>query len=742
MSIIDKLQFNLSPSAINLYKKDQLQFYFNYIVKEIPDTECNKVYGISGNVVHDVLEETAKQNLSENKAIENFNTKWFENNLNTTPSLNGKPLNKDLYQNAVNVGLKHLENKYEFVRAEESISFPLINDSRATIKLKGIIDLQCKEGDDFVIVDWKTSSKIDDSEDFKRQLKHYCLLVYKKYGIVPKSCYVEYVKINKTKAYSFTEQQLIDYEQQVLTLAEDIIDKGHNIKNYSFNEEELNSPFNAHKKKISKEINKRMKQNVIQCCILNNKLYFLSKLPDTLRKAMNLKYSYYKEGYQFSEAFQRRQWDGKKYLMKKDYIPFAFIRDFQKMLIDYNNFYNTNYSLNIEDRRDEKVLNKKFNTNFKEAPFNLRYYQKQAVDVANRKMIGIINIGTGLGKTAIACELIKKLNRRTLFLVDRIELVRQTKENLEQYLGVEIGEMSEGNIDISHQITVASIQTISAILKRNNEDSERLKRYLYNITVCVSDEVQRVKDEGIYGIVSSYIVNCLYSIGLTGTPWRNDGSTLEMNAFCGFPIYNKTTKEGENEGYLCPTKCYFIKPDLPSEEPEMLDNSSYNDMYDAMITHNDNRNNLIKNLVEHFDKTNKKIMVITKKIEHAKKLEKLIPNSFVITSKTNANKRKQMYEQFKEKGGFVLIGGIKIFSAGIDIPDLDVAINTTAHKSDGDTIQLIGRTKRKIENKTHGYYIDLDDQHSYFRGAAKRRKKILKQFNNEVFEINDIKEIK
>jgi len=46
---------------------------------------------------------------------------------------------------------------------------------------------------------------------------------------------------------------------------------------------------------------------------------------------------------------------------------------------------------------------------------------------------------------------------------------------------------------------------------------------------------------------------------------------------------------------------------------------------------------------------NKKILVLTKLVDHAKLLNKLIPNSVVITGSTAKKIRKEMYKEFKEK---------------------------------------------------------------------------------------------
>ncbi len=335
------------------------------------------------------------------------------------------------------------------------------------------------------------------------------------------------------------------------------------------------------------------------------------------------------------------------------------------------------------------------------------------------------------GKSLMAGDIIKKLNRRTLFLVNRIELVRQTKEVFENYLGVKIGEMSEGNLDINKQITVASIQTISAILRRDDKTTKQLKLYLHNITTVIYDEAQNLKSVGMYGDINLYLKNNDYFIGLSGTPFRNSNDTLEMNSLVGFVEYTKTTKELEDEGYLTPTKCFFIN--FKNKENE--DIGDYNLEYDEFIVNNINRNKVIQSICNNYKNT-KKILNTTKRIKHAEILNNMIKDSFVITGETNSKERKQMYNEFKNTKGKILIGSIQIFSAGINIPDLDIIINCSANKSIVDTIQLVGRVKRNSPGKKFGYYFDFNDESKYLKDGVKKRKKILREFGNEVIDLN------
>lgn len=729
-----KVVFNISPSALNLYYTSPLVFYFSKILNLPEDTEVCGVYGEGGNAVHETLEfynlirvrNITKKNNKE-RALKYFSENWDKRKLSKLPSMNGNPLSKELYKIATERGIKLLDEKYHICEAEEEILLPLIDDDRAFIQIKGFIDIKVFDKEEIQIVDWKTSSKIDkDNTKFKRQMLHYCYMIFKKHNKIVKKCTIEYLKIDKQLTFKFSREEIIDYGDYLIEFAEKIILKGLDKREYDLGD--IHYVWNAHKVKCMKECDSRLKGKEIDVTIKDNKILFTNNFPEKLKKAMRIKYTYQIDGYQFTPAYKNRGWDGKKTLYKKNSLPLAYLNNFNNLLNEYNEYYNENYFLNIEDLRNKRILNNRYTTSFKNNDFTLRKYQEETINVAINEKVGILALGCGAGKTIISTELIKRLNLRSLFLVNRKELLTQTADVLEAYLGVKVGRMVEGDLDILNQITVASVQTIVAILKRNDASTKKLKTYLFNVQVAIFDEAQNVSDSGTYGKIADQLKNIQYSFGLTGTAWRTKNDTLEMNALCGFPIYQKTTAELEEEGYLVPTSCYFVKT------PRVLfdDEGDYHKVYDEYITKNDKRNNLIKEIVN--KNRDKKILVLTRIVEHGEILQGIIDNSFLINGRIKNTCRADLFEKFKNDPDSVLIGSTKIFSCGINVPDLDIIINATGHKSSIDTIQIVGRVKRKSPGKTIGYYIDFLDEPDTFKSASNKRIKDLSLHGNKVFK--------
>ncbi len=305
-------------------------------------------------------------------------------------------------------------------------------------------------------------------------------------------------------------------------------------------------------------------------------------------------------------------------------------------------------------------------------------------------------------------------------------------ESFRNYFGVPVGEMYEGKMDIANQITVASIQTLYAILKRNNEETKQLKMYLYNVACCLADESQNVKNAGMYESVANYMYNVDYLIGLSGTPFREDNQTLEMNSLVGFIIYSKTTQELEADGWLVPTKTYFLSIE---QNEDQVDGIDYHQNYESFITKNNPRNEVVRDFTMKY-REQKKILILVKSIDHGKALMELIEGSFFLNGKTAKKKRKTKCDEFKNTRDLVLISMTSICATGIDVPSLDIVFNASANGSDITTLQAIGRPKRLFEGKEFGYYIDFSDESEYFQPMANKRVNALERFGNEVIKIH------
>lgn len=154
----------------------------------------------------------------------------------------------------------------------------------------------------------------------------------------------------------------------------------------------------------------------------------------------------------------------------------------------------------------------------------LRNYQKDIVDKVFEKDDNVlIVLPTGGGKTVIAKELIKNIKEQVLFIVPKLDLIRQACDTF----GEEVDIIWSDKTVIHHNhITVASKQTLS---HRN------LSTYFDRPIVVIVDEVH-IGLQSLKKVLQGVSVKRI--IGLTATPERNDGSSFIVPQCCSH-VYNK-----------------------------------------------------------------------------------------------------------------------------------------------------------------------------------------------------------
>ncbi len=244
----------MSASSLNQYRESQLVFYYQQILKAKPDTQVPTCYGQAGNVVHETLEQCKRVDPTQF-----FLKKWDECALDSQLGLNGQPLSKEIYYYAMLHGVELLSNQYTNTHHEELIQFRIMQTPQAEIHLKGFIDCKYTLDDgSIVIVDWKTNNSVKQDDSFELQGKMYALLIYLKYGVVPKKVVFEYLKLKVQKEFLFTKEDILTHYKYVLSVVREILQKGFDINQYEIGN--IDSPFNEHKAKCQEEIQRRFSE--------------------------------------------------------------------------------------------------------------------------------------------------------------------------------------------------------------------------------------------------------------------------------------------------------------------------------------------------------------------------------------------------------------------------------------------------------------------------------------------------
>ncbi len=348
-----------------------------------------------------------------------------------------------------------------------------------------------------------------------------------------------------------------------------------------------------------------------------------------------------------------------------------------------------------------------------------RYYQKDAIaevikNIENKRARSLIVLATGTGKTRVSCAISDILIRnnyakRILFLADRVNLVRQAKEETFDKLltTVSTAIIAEGERekeDSSARIVFSTYQSMLSIIK----DATKCPYGIGHFDFIIIDEAHRSLFNK-YAEIFDYFDAMM--IGLTATP-RNDihKSTYRVfNLDDEAPNYEYDVIKGVKDGFLTYYRALDRTPDilknglkydeLDSEEKEQYEDLFTDDEGDippqvegekfySIITNIDTIREVLKTLMNEGIRVNNgdtlgKTIIFARDHNHALLIQQAFRELFpqytmnkpngvdycvVIDNKIRFNDVLQ--REFKEKQDIRIVVSVDMMDTGVDIPEV------------------------------------------------------------------------
>jgi len=437
-----------------------------------------------------------------------------------------------------------------------------------------------------------------------------------------------------------------------------------------------------------------------------------SVLKTTNKKLLSIlgkKYTKKLPGYQYSTAYKRSGWDGgKQYFSPK---TGKFGSGLLSHIVSDLKYAELPYVI-----RDERTSFPFSSTEIQD--LELREYQTLMVEEALEKRNCLIKAPTGSGKTIIMASLLKALEGRTgLVFFTKKQLLYQTYKFLTKH-GMDVGVAFGDGVEIK-PITLCTVQSIHKVMDSHLKTSEFI----------MFDEVHEFsKGKLATKVLKSFpLASC--RIGFTATVPAEDYAKLNLISYLGEVIEETDINSLIDDGFLTkPQINIFDIPDRGGVEDTEI---PYREVYTKYITENEERNNIIVELVKKILEKPSKTLILVKDLKHAEILHELIPNSYKLEGKDSLLCREDTLEQFKNEEASVIIG-TTIFQTGIDIPELTHLVNARGLKSEIATIQALGRALRVHESKQQVFIYDFKDKVPYLQKHANLRIKSYKKLGLEV----------
>jgi len=352
-------------------------------------------------------------------------------------------------------------------------------------------------------------------------------------------------------------------------------------------------------------------------------------------------------------------------------------------------------------------------------------YQNKILSKIGAKKRGIIVSPTGSGKSIVIGGIVDKLRvPETIIVVPTKDIFNQLSHDFSNWFpDKKIGQMGDGK-KFMGKITISLFQTLREMNLKKNKSQ-----------LVIVDEAHRIAESHIKILSKLRWAN--YRYGLTATPHiqKNFKKWANMIGCIGPIIYE--AQEEEVTARVVPVQVNMIHFHVTKKH------SPYQKCLREDVLFNKKRNTKLITAAKilALDKGMNCLFLIDE-IEQGKVVLKIAEQMNIPTEFAHGNNKKDQNNQIKEKlneGKTKFVIATQVFGLGTNIPNIDCVVLGSVKKSYIDTIQKIGRGRRRTSVKNKLIVIDSIDRVSgkpkfcnYFYGYSMER---IKHYKSKKWEI-------
>jgi superfamily II DNA or RNA helicase len=391
-------------------------------------------------------------------------------------------------------------------------------------------------------------------------------------------------------------------------------------------------------------------------------------------------------------------------------------------------------------------LEQKFNVGFK-TPYIKEYsliyrdHQKNSIHQAMINGRGVVVIPTAGGKTLIMCSIIESLRKnikdndaKALVIVPSIQLVEQTAEDFKSYGMDKVTKWSGNNKPDPEATTIIAG---SQILLSEKTDLS----FLSDVKIFLGDECHGNKKANQINNIFNFLTTD-YRFGFTGTMPSCKLDCWNIIGKFGPVIYEEKTEQLKQKKYISNFKIFVLNIKHLNVPKTYINKNKPTEAYESELTfliNNQKRNDIICNLSK---KLINNTIIMVDRIDHGINIFDHLQKTserpcYFIRGSTEIEEREKIRSLMEERNDIIVVAISKIFSTGINIPNLHNIIFATAGKAKIKIMQSIGRALRLHPTKSMAYIFDIADNTFYGKKHLSEREElyIKEKYNYEKKEI-------